>query len=183
MYPTKYPMHQKVDPWGGQHYCQCPMEKLIGMDQFKTALATESPEVKGDIELVNKLIIKANTDPKFDWNKSTYPAFKARLDLNQLNPKVIIYFIAGYESHGHGSNWPAENEIDIYDWYDKLLESEELSKPYKLLATKAYLLYFQFDDTLIEPEKLFNLKKRVADFEPGYQNCISAANVGKKAKK
>jgi len=176
-----YPMHQKMDPWGGQHHCQCPLEQLIGMDQFKTALAKESPEVKGDIALVNKLIIKANTDPKFDWNKSTYPAFKARLDLNQLNSKVIIYFIAGYESHGHGSNWPAENEIDVYDWYDKLLETEGLSKPYKLLAIKAYLLYFQFDEP--EPEKLFNLKKQVADIEPGFQNCISAANAGKKAKK
>ena len=105
------------------------------------------------------------------------------MDLNQLNPKVIIYFIAGYESHGHGSNWPAMNTIDVYDWYDKLLETEGLWKPYKLLATKAYLLYFQFDDESIEPEKLFNLKKQVADFEPGYQNCISAANAGKKAKK
>ena len=47
---------------------------------------------------------------------------------------------------------------------------------------KAYLLYFQFD-VEIEPEKLFNLKKQVADIEPGYQNCISAANAGKKAKK
>ena len=178
---SKYPMHQKVDPWGGQHYCQCPMERLIGMDQFKTALAEESLEVKEDIALVNKLIIKANTDPKFDWDKSTYPAFRVRL--NQLNPKVIIYFIAGYESHGHGSNWPAMNTIDVYDWYDKLLETDGLWKPYKLLATKAYLLYFQFDDESIEPEKLFNLKKRVADFEPGYQNCISAANAGKKAKK
>ena len=103
--------------------------------------------------------------------------------MNQLNSNVIIYFIAGYESHGHGSNWPAENEIDVYDWYDKLLETKGLSKPYRLLATKAYLLYFQFDDTLIEPEKLFNLKKQVADFEPGYQNCIVAANAGKKAKK
>ena len=51
-------MHQKVDPWGGQHHCQCPLEQLIGMDQFKSALAKESPEVKGDIALVNKLIIK-----------------------------------------------------------------------------------------------------------------------------
>ena len=75
------------------------------------------------------------------------------------------------------------NTIDVYDWYDKLLETDGLWKPYKLLATKAYLLYFQFDDESIEPEKLFNLKKRVADFEPGYQNCISAANAGKKAKK
>ena len=86
--------------------------------------------------------------------------------MNQLNPKVIIYFIAGYESHGHGSNWPAKNEIDIYDWYDKLLETEGLSKSYKLLALKAYLLYFQASKS-IEPEKLFKLKKHLADIEPG----------------
>jgi hypothetical protein len=55
-----YPMHQKKDPWGGQHHCQCPLEQLIGMDQFKTALAKESPEVKGDIALVDKLIIKVS---------------------------------------------------------------------------------------------------------------------------
>ena len=103
--------------------------------------------------------------------------------MNQLNPKFIIYFIAGYESHGHGSNWPAENEIDVYDWYDKLLETDGLSKPYKLLAIKAYLLYFQYDHDGEDDEKLFNLKKQVADLEPGYQNCISAANAGKKAKK
>ena len=79
------------------------------------------------------------------------------MDLNELNPKVIIYFIAGYESHGHGSNWPAKNEIDVYDWYDKLLETEGLSKPYKLLVVKAYLLYFQPDGETIEPERLFSL--------------------------
>ena len=77
--------------------------------------------------------------------------------MNQLNPKVIIYFIAGYESHRHGFNWPAKNKFDVYDWYDKLLETEGLSNPYKLLAVKAYLLYFQLDVESIEPEKLFNL--------------------------
>ena len=49
-----------MDPWGGQHQCQCPLELLISSYEFKAALAKENREVKRDIELVDKLIIQAN---------------------------------------------------------------------------------------------------------------------------
>ena len=174
-----------MDPWGGQHQCQCPLELLISSYEFKTALAKENREVKGDIALINNLIIKANTDPEFDWYKSTYPAFEARRD---LDPKVIIYFLAGLESHGHGSNSFAENEPEIYDWYDRLLKIGGLSISLRLPALTGYMLYFDADFGLGEfdpdkEEKILNLREQLADIEPSYSNYIKAANTARKLKK
>ena len=173
-----------MDPWGGQHQCQCPLELLVTSYEFKAALAKENREVKRDIALIDKLIIKANTDPKFDWNKSTYPAFEARRD---LDPKVIVYFLAGLESHGHGPNSFAENEPEIYDWYDRLLDCP-LPVSLKLPALTGYMLYFDADFGLGEfdpdkEEKILNLRHQLAEIEPSYSNYIKAANTARGLKK
>ena len=173
-----------MDPWGGQHQCQCPLELLVTSYEFKAALAKENREVKGDIALVDNLIIKANTDPKFDWNKSTYPAFEARRD---LDPKVIVYFLAGLESHGHGPNSFAENEPEIYDWYDRLLDCP-LPVSLKLPALTGYMLYFDADFGLgefdpVKEEKILNLREQLADIQPSYSNYIKAANTARRLKK
>ena len=36
---SKLKTKPKMDPWGGQHQCQCPLELLISSYEFKAALA------------------------------------------------------------------------------------------------------------------------------------------------
>ena len=103
-----------------------------------------------------------------------------------MDPKVIVYFLAGLESHGHGSNSYLPNEPEIYDWYDRLLKIEGLSISLKLPALTGYMLYFDADFGEFDPdkeEKILNLREQLADIQPSYSNYIKAANTARKLKK
>ena len=174
-----------MDNWGGTHHCKCPLETLVGMREFKNWIATETPKVKEDFRFVDKLIIDANTISEFDWKKSEYPTFEARQD---LNPKVIAYFIAGLESHGHSGKYDHFDGPEIYDWYDRLLKVEGLSEAIKIPALIGYLLYFEANEGWSdqdELEKIYSLRKQLLDFpsQAGFHNYISAANTCRELKK
>ena len=63
------------------------------MDDFTDSL---SEAEKKDVVFVDNLIKVLGKNPKFDWNKSSYPSLEAKA--LSLHPKVIVKILAGLES-------------------------------------------------------------------------------------
>jgi hypothetical protein len=63
------------------------------MDDFTDSL---SEAEKKDVVFVDNLIKVLAKNPKFDWNKSSYPSLEAKA--LSLHPKVIVKILAGLES-------------------------------------------------------------------------------------
>ena len=63
------------------------------MDDFTDSL---SEAEKKDVVFVDNLIKVLAKNPKFDWNKSSYPSLEAKA--STLHPKVIVKILAGLES-------------------------------------------------------------------------------------
>jgi hypothetical protein len=70
-----------------------PTRAIAAMDDFTDSL---SEAEKKDVDFVDNLIKVLGKNPKFDWNKSSYPSLEAKA--SSLHPKVIVKILAGLES-------------------------------------------------------------------------------------
>ena len=169
-------------PWTPLHERKTPLNIAIALDEFKQALANESPKVRRDAAFVDNLIEMAKNTPDFDWEKSSpYQSFETRRD---LNPKVIMKFIAGYETID-----PLDtlNEPEMSDWYERLLKMLP-NNAYKLPALYGRLLYFYFDFDFgdydeSELSEVLCLQRQLVEINPTFGNYVYIAKTCKKLRK
>ena len=98
-----------------------PFRQFVDSNCFKQLMAGDY-KLRQDAEFIDELFEDAKNatenEDDFDWEESPYPSFKSRRDLNW---KVIVKFIAAFESFDPGDMMMTENGPEMSEWYERLV--------------------------------------------------------------